>query len=163
MRLKLGFRGQKLEVTRIDESPLIARIRRDEQELELPLDVKESESAGRIRLAERVVPYFVTQTSSHVWVSIDGKTFCFERLQGEVEDRPDEASDFKAPMPGKVMDVLVESGESVKKGALLVIMEAMKMEHRMMAPADGVVQQVYVEIGELVREGVTLLDFEKSD
>ncbi len=64
-----------------------------------------------------------------------------------------------APMPGKIVAVLVESGAIVTKGTPLVIMEAMKMEHTITAPRDGVLAEIYYRVGELVNEGAELLSF----
>ena len=49
---------------------------------------------------------------------------------------------IKSPMPGTLLDVKVTSGQAVKKGDILFILEAMKMENEIMAPVDGVVQVV---------------------
>jgi 3-methylcrotonyl-CoA carboxylase alpha subunit len=65
-----------------------------------------------------------------------------------------------APMPGKVIAVLVEPGQDVKRGATLMVLEAMKMEHAITAPADGTVAAVHFKVGEQVEEGVELLAFE---
>jgi len=65
-----------------------------------------------------------------------------------------------APMPGKVVKLLVEAGNRVKRGAPLVILEAMKMEHTIKAPADGTVVEVHFGPGALVDEGAQLLAFE---
>jgi 3-methylcrotonyl-CoA carboxylase alpha subunit len=62
-----------------------------------------------------------------------------------------------APMPGKVLQVLVQPGAAVAKGAPLVILEAMKMEHTITAPCDGRVAEVHYKAGEQVSEGVPLL------
>jgi acetyl/propionyl-CoA carboxylase alpha subunit len=59
-----------------------------------------------------------------------------------------------SPMPGTVLAVNVAAGDAVKKGATLVVMEAMKMEISLAAPFDGVVTAVGVKIGERVAEGV---------
>ncbi|NMM26735.1 MAG: acetyl/propionyl/methylcrotonyl-CoA carboxylase subunit alpha [Glaciimonas sp.] len=64
-----------------------------------------------------------------------------------------------APMPGKVVAVLVEKGQHVKKGEPLVIMEAMKMEHTIAAPGDGMVEEVLYTIGDQVADGAPLLAF----
>ena len=48
----------------------------------------------------------------------------------------------KSPMPGSILDVRVTSGQTVKKGDILFILEAMKMENELMAPVDGTVQVV---------------------
>ncbi len=62
-----------------------------------------------------------------------------------------------APMPGRVLSVAVSAGQSVKRGAPLVVMEAMKMEHTVTAPRDGVVDEIFVSAGDQIREGVELL------
>ena len=68
-----------------------------------------------------------------------------------------------APMPGKVLATEVSPGESVSEGQLLVILEAMKMEHRITAPIDGVVREVPVSEGEQVDNGQILVVFEETE
>lgn len=75
---------------------------------------------------------------------------------GEVEG---EGGRLTAPMPGKVVAVLVGKGQSAKKGEPLVIMEAMKMEHTIAAPHDGVVEEVLYAVGDQVADGAPLLAF----
>ena len=70
---------------------------------------------------------------------------------------------LKAPMHGSVVDLLVNVGDMVKKGDTLVIMEAMKMEHTIVAPADGAVSEFFFERGALVESDAELLSFEPND
>lgn len=56
----------------------------------------------------------------------------------------------KAPMPGTILDVKVQAGQSVKKGDVLVILEAMKMENEICAPSDGKITGVNVRKGDSV-------------
>ncbi len=63
-----------------------------------------------------------------------------------------------APMPGKVLDVLVAEGAHVEAGAGLLILEAMKMEHRIVAPAAATVRAVHVTAGEMIDGGAPLID-----
>jgi 3-methylcrotonyl-CoA carboxylase alpha subunit len=65
-----------------------------------------------------------------------------------------------APMPGKIVALLVEAGQAVKKGESLLIMEAMKMEHTIAAPVDGVVKELMYLVGDQVSDGAQLLVFE---
>mgnify|MGYP005662580515 FL=1 len=81
---------------------------------------------------------------------------------GTDDQNPDNAS-LKAPMHGSVVDLLVGVGDMVKKGDTLVIMEAMKMEHRIVAPADGAVSEFFFEKGDLVESDAELLAFEAND
>ncbi len=64
-----------------------------------------------------------------------------------------------APMPGKIVAVLVAPGEQIVKGTPLMIMEAMKMEHTIAAPRDGVVESIHFSVGSVVSEGAELLAF----
>ena len=65
-----------------------------------------------------------------------------------------------APMPGVVADVRVAVGDHVGTGQVLVVLEAMKMEHHVVAPADGTVTEVHVRVGGQVQNGHLLLVLE---
>jgi len=73
-----------------------------------------------------------------------------------------EGGRLTAPMPGKIVAVLVAAGATVEKGAPLLIMEAMKMEHTIAAPADGRVEELLYAVGDQVAEGAQLLSFEAA-
>ena len=66
------------------------------------------------------------------------------------------ATTISAPMPGTILKVNVQNGASVKKGDVLMVLEAMKMENEIMAPADGVVASVNVQSGASVEAGTVL-------
>jgi 3-methylcrotonyl-CoA carboxylase alpha subunit len=68
-----------------------------------------------------------------------------------------------APMPGKVLQVLVQAGQRVAAGDGLLILEAMKMEHRMVAELPATVRAVHVTDGQMVDAGVVLVDLEYDE
>ena len=68
-----------------------------------------------------------------------------------------------APMPGRVIAILAEAGSRVEKGAPLMILEAMKMEHTISAPAAGRVTAYRFSVGDQISEGMELLDFEPDE
>ena len=70
-----------------------------------------------------------------------------------------EGGRLTAPMPGKIVQLMVDEGASVEKGAPLLIMEAMKMEHTISAPANGKVEALHYAVGDQVAEGAQLLSF----
>ena len=67
-------------------------------------------------------------------------------------------SSVVAPMPGKIVKVAVSDGERVEEHALLVVLEAMKMEHRIAASADATVKSVLVKEGQIVTAGAPLVE-----
>jgi geranyl-CoA carboxylase alpha subunit len=69
----------------------------------------------------------------------------------------------KAPMDGAIVEVLVEEGSSVSKGQLLVVLEAMKMEHPLKASIDGVVRRIGVSRGDQVKNRQLLVEIEATE
>lgn len=67
-----------------------------------------------------------------------------------VSAAPAAGAQVKAPMPGNILDVKVQAGQSVKKGDVLVVLEAMKMENEIQAPCDGKVTGMNVRKGDSV-------------
>ena len=70
---------------------------------------------------------------------------------------PADAKPVVAPMPGTILSVNVSAGQAVKKGDVLVVLEAMKMENEIKAPADATVATVNVDKGATVDTGATLV------
>ncbi len=68
-----------------------------------------------------------------------------------------------APMPGAVLAMEVSNGDSVSKGDLMVILEAMKMEHRITAPRDGVVEGIHAAVGDQVENGQLLVTLAEEE
>ena len=96
-------------------------------------------------------------------ISIDGATITvdvIDPLAAKRRRREDEigaSGIVKALMPGRVVRVLVEKGETVRKGTGLLILEAMKMENEIQAPADGTVDALFVSPGQTVEAGADLV------
>jgi len=91
------------------------------------------------------------------WVHIDGHIFCIEKTEAGSADG-DSDGGMTAPMPGKILEVKVANGQSVTAGELLLVMEAMKMEHRIVAPSDGVITMVNFSTGDQVQQGDILVE-----
>jgi propionyl-CoA carboxylase alpha chain len=66
------------------------------------------------------------------------------------------AGSLTAPMPGTVVRVQVAPGDAVSAGQVLVVLEAMKMEHQVQAPADGRLTELNVSVGQAVEQGTVL-------
>lgn len=63
---------------------------------------------------------------------------------------------ISAPMPGKILAIKANVGQSVKKGDVVMVLEAMKMENEIVAPSDGTIASVNVAVGDSVESGDTL-------
>lgn len=70
------------------------------------------------------------------------------------------ANDLKAPMPGLIVDVKVQVGDVVKKGDIILILEAMKMENVLKSPGDGKVKTIKVSARDNVEKNQVLVEFE---
>jgi len=77
--------------------------------------------------------------------------------------REQSADSLYSPMPGTIIAVNVRDGEQVEKGHILLIIEAMKMEHRIKAPHGGIVRQMHLSVGDYVQQGVLLLELQPDD
>ncbi|HHV31707.1 biotin/lipoyl-containing protein [Caproiciproducens sp. LBM24188] len=73
---------------------------------------------------------------------------------------PSDAELISCPMPGTIVSVNVKAGQAVKKGDVLLILEAMKMENEIMAPHDAVVAAIHVNKGDSVESGTPLVSLQ---
>lgn len=70
------------------------------------------------------------------------------------------AADVHSGMPGRVVEISVKAGDEVKKGDLMLVMEAMKMENEILAPGDGIIKKVYVKEEQNISTGVCLISLQ---
>ena len=97
---------------------------------------------------------------SRLHVFAEGEHFELRLAQREAgEAHGNDNHHYRAPMNGRIVSVNVKAGDSVQKGDTLLVMEAMKMEHRIRAHAEGVIAGVAVATGDLVSEGQNLVDW----
>ncbi len=126
------------------------------------VEVRDDEIELRAGGRTYVVPYVVQGSTVHF--AFEGETYAAEvsdkgaRAKGRQRDHSTEA-----PMPGVILKILVKPGDVVTKGAPLLILEAMKMEHQIVAGRDGRVVSVNCSEGELVQPGVELVTMTASD
>jgi len=76
----------------------------------------------------------------------------------KVENNGNEGSVI-TPMPCKISQIFVKSGQTVKKGDPLIVLEAMKMEHMIKSPYSGTIEKIFYNVGDLVEENKKLVKF----
>jgi len=104
----------------------------------------------------------VLRVSGDLVVLIQGRSFAFkphDPLEA-AEHAHDGAAELRAPMPGKIVQILAKPGDRVRRGQALAIIEAMKMEHTLAAPGDLTVKTAPYRAGDQVNEGAIIVSFE---
>ena len=100
-------------------------------------------------------------SGDQVWVTVAGEVFLFSATHGTPRAKETRDQDaFTPPMPATVVRILVKPGDAVDEGAVLIALEAMKMELPIRAPRKGVVKAVHCRESELVQPGHVLLELE---
>ncbi|MCZ6794357.1 MAG: hypothetical protein O7J95_12160 [Planctomycetota bacterium] len=122
-------------------------------------------SRGFLLRDGRRTPFSAVVDGPRVWIRLLGTTYCLgvDDASGTpaaggrtTEDVPETV----APMPGVILSIGVEPGDEVPAGALLLTLEAMKMEHELRAPERLRVREVLVSEGQRVDAGTKLLELE---
>ena len=116
----------------------------------------------RVDLGGRRINATVVAANEKRHVFIDGVCFIFAAIDPLFHAGSGGGAEggLTAPMPGKVIALIAEVGARLEKGAPLLILEAMKMEHTIAAPASGVVKAFRFNVGEQVSDGAELVEFE---
>jgi 3-methylcrotonyl-CoA carboxylase alpha subunit len=116
----------------------------------------------RVDLGGRRINVTVVSANEKRHVFIDGVSFVFSAIDPLFHAGSGGGAEggLTAPMPGKVIALIAPVGGRVEKGAPLLILEAMKMEHTIAAPASGTVKAFLFNVGEQVSDGAELVEFE---
>ena len=144
------------------EGPVEVTLTRDGEAFVLEGQTLVQHNRGRLRLTlrdGRTCLAHAAKVGDVWWVHLNGRTYKWERIEPGSSGTEDEGG-LIAPMPGKVLEVLVAQGDVVEAGTPLMVLEAMKMEHRIVAAADGTVVAVHFDAGDQVAQGAVLLDLE---
>jgi acetyl-CoA/propionyl-CoA carboxylase biotin carboxyl carrier protein len=105
-------------------------------------------------------PAAAARDGTRIWVGLAGRTLELDTAPPLRELDAALASEVAAPMPGVVIGAQAKADQRVRRGDLLFVVEAMKMELRVEAPADGLVKRVLASVGQQVERGQRLAEFE---
>ena len=113
----------------------------------------------------RLAPVRVAREGDRAFVASSGKVYEVRRESTRPAARARSAgdhgaglADLIAPMPGRIRKALVQAGDRVERGQVVLVLEAMKMEHAIRAPRDGTVTKLDHSEGELVEAGAVLAE-----
>ena len=126
-----------------------------------PLAFHATRAGGRleaIRVGKDVFRIRAERDGNRVFVWCAGAVHEFRRAAGRAASAGSASGGLLAPMPGRVRRVLLVEGARVGKGDVILILEAMKMEHAIRAPRDGTVIRVLFAEGDLVDAGAILAE-----
>jgi biotin carboxyl carrier protein len=153
--------GREIEVSLETGGGTLRARDTDDRSVEL-VSISEGEAVLLIEGERIVVPYYVD--GERVEFVLRGETYrtVVTAKTARRQKRHREHS-MSAPMPGVVLKLFVEEQQKVSKGAPLLILEAMKMEHQIVAPYDGRIVTIACAIGELVQPGVDLIEIEPEE
>jgi len=150
-RVKLRRTGSNFTINIDDELSEGHFYRKNDGRLEIILDgnrtIAYSEKKGNeIYIHINGINYFITKEST--------------RISGQISE--EESDDVVlSPITGKLLDRKVEDGDKVSKGDVIIILEAMKMEHRLISPRDGILSKLTsIELGGQVKEGELMFELE---
>ena len=151
-----------------------AKLRRTGTKFKLTLD-DENYEGKFLRKNNGMVQLFMGDTRSigfserngnEIYVHVNGMNYLIRRESASVKDTSfeEESNDtVLSPITGKLLDKKVKNRDSVRKGDVVVILEAMKMEHRLKAPRDGILSKLTsAEIGGQIKEGELMFELEEE-
>ena len=118
-----------------------------------------------VRDGERIQRMYAATAGDTVWVFHDGVVYeIADPSPGRARVRASAGGEsLTAPMPATVVDVKVKAGDAVKRGDIVIVLEAMKMELPVRALGDGTVSAVHCRPGELVQPDTVLLEITSGE
>jgi biotin carboxyl carrier protein len=158
MRVALRYKSQHLTLD-VHAEPTGHRVRIDGQEHRVAVR-RLDDSTLFLMLDGRAYRAAIARNGRDRWVAVQGEVYTFSPETGapSAHQIGSVASpEVTAPMPGKILHVLVAPGDRVSAGDALLILEAMKMETRLLAESTGTVRTVRVAAGDMVDGGQTLV------
>ena len=100
----------------------------------------------------------VAKVGDDWWIHMDGRTYVVRMHEPGSSEAESAQGGMSAPMPGTILEILVKQGQRVREGQTLLVMEVMKMEHRIQAPGAGEVTKLHYSVGDRVDMGATLVE-----
>ncbi|MHA1993698.1 MAG: biotin/lipoyl-containing protein [Candidatus Hodarchaeales archaeon] len=100
------------------------------------------------------------------FIHLDGADYEIRRIAELEEEDFEEAIDegsLSSPMPGRIVKLLVKVGDEVKKSEDLLVVEAMKMENKIVSPFEGTITEIFYSEGDQIEANVPLMEIQQSE
>ena len=117
----------------------------------------------QLNLGEKRTMGFSERNGNEIYVYANGINYVLRKESGNTKQEVEEENDdiVLSPITGKLLDKKVEDGAKVRKDDVIIVLEAMKMEHRLKAPRDGILSKLTVaEVGSQIKEGEVMFELE---
>lgn len=159
MKLKRQGESREFEVALVARTGEALRISIDAEEIDA---VVESAAGGisLLRIGERRLRVRAVRSRDTLMVAVGPSSFTFVEANARTSSgrRGSTTPEMAAPMPGKVLKILVSEGQAVAAGDPLIVLEAMKMETTLFAEGAAVIRKIRVEANQMVDHGAVLLE-----
>jgi 3-methylcrotonyl-CoA carboxylase alpha subunit len=160
VKLKRAGEAQEFDVEIAARDGIVVRARIDGVEVTAEVEAL-ADGSTIIRVAESNLRVFGARTRNSILVAAGPATFELVQIEGRAGAARHglAAPEVTAPMPGKVLKILVAQGDSVAHGQPLVVIEAMKMETTLYAESAAMVKKIHVAAGAMVDHGAVMIEF----
>jgi len=159
MKLKRRGEARELEVAIVARSDGVVRLSVDGEEVDAIVEPT-ADGVSLLKIGERRLRVRAARSRDTLMVALGPLSFTFVEAQVQTPGarRGSAAPEIAAPMPGKVLKILVTQGQEVATGDPLIVLEAMKMETTLFAEGSAVIRKVRVEVNQMVDHGAVLLE-----
>lgn len=118
----------------------------------------------KIKIGDRLIKSIITEGEKEKFVFVEGEVFRVRPVElTGMKKTKKKGGDLSSPISGKVVRVKVKNGDSVKKGDVLMVIEAMKMEYLIRAPFDGKVKKVNFKEKDQIEIGQNTVELTKKE
>lgn len=118
----------------------------------------------KLKIGNKIIKSIITEGDKEKFVFVDGEVFKVKPVQltGMKKEKSKEGN-LSSPISGRVVSVKIKNGDSVKKGDILMVIEAMKMEYLIRAPYDGKIKKIYFKEKDLIEIGQQTIELIKKE
>jgi len=159
MKLKRPEDPREFEVTLVAREPGSLRVCVGGEEIGVAIEPA-ADGAVILHIGGRRLYFRALRSRNALIVAMGPANFTFTEVEGRAAGagRGAASPEMIAPMPGKVLKLLVREGQAVAAGDPLIVLEAMKMETTLFAEGAAVIRKIRVEAGQMVDHGAVLID-----